>query len=200
MANFDFSEFEEISREISEKPKKTRVTAKSQTALDLAFSKLEPDTQTILINTGLIYKQCHSRVTHPDKKGKESLNFFKQSKPAVGSAEGFAADKIRANYYFRCSVVALAAQNKGKIAIVDLACLWQYFQLGYFVDGHNKSTASIAGKLQFDLIREVVIKGEYMEIPGIGIDSDGAKYCRLGNNAIAAVKSQLLKGPIKSKV
>lgn len=203
MSNFDFSEFEQISREISESNKKSRTTKNSTVARDLAFEKLEPDTQALLSMTGLGYKQCHSKVTHPDKVGKASADFLKQSVPNVGSRTGYDSEKIQANFYFRCSVIALCAQNKGKIAVSDIACLWQGFQLGYYVDAHNKSTAAIAGKLQFDLVREVIVKGEYLEIPGIKIDENGAKYCSLANNMISKIKSQLLnsaKSNAKSKV
>lgn len=199
MSTFDFSQFEEISKEISEFNKKSRTTKNSTVARDLAFEKLESGTQAIFNITGLGYKQCHSKVSHPDKIGKASLDFFKQSKPSIGSKSGFEAEKIQANFYFRCSVVALAAQNKGKISVADVACLWQHFQLGYYVDPHNKSTAAIAGKLQFDLVREVIIKGEYLEIPGIAVDPNGAKYCKLANSIIAKIKSQLLN-QTKSKV
>lgn len=203
MSAFDFSQFEEISKEISQASKKSRTTKNSTVARDLAFEKLESDTQTIFNMTGLIYKQCHSKVTHPDKIKKASVDFLKQSTPNVGSKTGFDAEKIMSNFYFRCCVVALCAQNKGKISVADVACLWQHFQLGYFADPHNKSTAAIAGKLQFDLIREVIVKGEYLEIPGIKIDENGAKYCKLANDLIAKIKSQLLnsaKSNAKSKV
>lgn len=199
MASFDFSQFEEISQEISQSNKKSRTTKNSTVARDLAFEKLESDTQAIFQMTGLIYKQCHSKVTHPDKVGKSSVDFLKQSVPNVGSRAGFDAEKIQANFYFRCSVIALCAQNKGKISVADLACLWHGFQLGYFADPHNKSTASIAGKLQFDLIREVIVKGEHLEIPGIAVDPNGAKYCKLANSMISKVKSELLNSA-KSKV
>jgi len=203
MANFDFSEFEEISKEISESNRKSRTTKNSTAARDLAFEKLEADTQAIFNITGLGYKQCHSKVTHPDKIGKASADFLKQSVPNIGSRTGFDAEKIQANFYFRCCVIALAAQNKGRISVADIACLWHGFQLGYFADPHNKSTAAVAGKLQFDLIREVRVAGEYLEIPGIKIDENGAKYCRLANNMIGKIKSDLLnsaKSGAKSKV
>lgn len=199
MSTFDFSQFEEISKEISEANKKSRTTKNSIVARDLAFEKLESDTQAIFNITGLGYKQCHSKVTHPDKIGKASANFLKQSVPNIGSKSGFDAEKIQANFYFRCCVIALAAQNKGKISVADLACLWHGFQLGYFADPHNKSTAAIAGKLQFDLVREVIVRSEYLEIPGIKIDENGAKYCKLANNMISKVKSELLNSA-KSKV
>lgn len=203
MSTLDFSQFEEISKEISQSNKKSRPTKNSIIARDLAFEKLESETQAIFGITGLIYKQCHSKVTHPDKIGKSSVDFLKQSVPNVGSRTGFDAEKIQANFYFRCCVIALCAQNKGKISVVDVACLWQHFQLGCYVDPHNKSTAAIAGKLQFDLVREVAVKGEYLEIPGIKMDENGSKYCSLANSIITKIKSQLLnsaKSNAKSKI
>jgi len=192
---FDFSQFDEISNEIQKEIKQAksagRVTANSPQKIDAEFLKLEQNTQDIFnAIAGFTYKQCRVEVTHPDKKGKPALDFFKAKAPK-GNSDDFTAEKIKANYYFRCTVVALCAQNKGRISVADLACLWQAFQLGYYTDQHNRSTAAVAGKLQFDLVRPVQVVGEYLEIPGLEIDPYGTRYIALGNKMISDWKSKL---------
>jgi len=194
MTAFDFSAFDQISNEIQKEIKEAkstgRVTANSAQKINAEFLKLEQQTQDIFNATGFIYKQCRVEVTHPDKVGKPQLDFFKAKSPK-SSSDDFTTEKIKANYYFRCTVVALCAQNKGKISVADLACLWQAFQLGYYTDSHNRSTAAVAGKLQFDLVRPVIVKGEYLEIPGLEIDDFGTRYLPMGNKMIAEWKSKL---------
>jgi len=194
MTVFDFSAFDQISNQIQKEVKEAkstgRVTANSAQKINAEFLKLEQQTQEIFNATGFIYKQCRVEVTHPDKVGKPQLDFFKGKSPK-SSGDDFTTEKIKANYYFRCTVVALCAQNKGKISVADLACLWQAFQLGYYTDSHNRSTAAVAAKLQFDLVRPVIVKGEYLEIPGLEIDDFGTRYLPMGNKMIAEWKSKL---------
>ena len=195
MTAFDFSAFDQISNEIQKEIKEAkstgRVTANSAQKINAEFLKLEQQTQDIFnAIAGFAYKQCRVEVTHPDKVGKPQLDFFKAKSPK-SSGDDFTAEKIKANYYFRCTVVALCAQNKGKISVADLACLWQAFQLGYYTDSHNRSTAAVAGKLQFNLVRPVIVKGEYLEIPGLEIDDFGTRYLPMGNKMIAEWKSKL---------
>lgn len=195
MAAFDFSAFDQISNEIQKEVKEAkstgRATANSAQKISAEFLKLEQQTQDIFnAILGFAYKQCRVEVTHPDKVGKPQLDFFKAKSPK-SSGDDFTAEKIKANYYFRCTVVALCAQNKGRISVADLACLWQAFQLGYYADPHNRSTAAVAGKLQFDLIRPAQVVGEYLEIPGLEIDIFGTRYLPMGNKIIAEWKSKL---------
>lgn len=190
MATFDFSKLQQISQEIAESKKSNpRVTANSKAKINASFLALSDETKFAFEVTGWQYKECVSNVTHPDKKCKEALNFPARTTPTTGS-DNFSTERISANLYFRCCAVALCAQNKGKIAIIDLIALWQHFNLGYFVDKSNLSTATVAHKLQFDLRRQVIVKGEWLEIPGIEMTNEAAKFTAYANTAIAESKTK----------
>jgi hypothetical protein len=198
MSTFDFSKLNQISQEIADSKKSNpRVTANSAAKINASFLALSDETKAAFEFTGWQYKECKSVVSHPDKKCLQPLDFFARTTPKT-AADNFSTEKIAANLYFRCCVVALAAQNKGKIAIIDLVALYQHFNLGYFVDSHNKSTAAVASKIQFDLRREVIVKGEWLEIPNIEMTNDAAKFTAYANSAIAESKSKWAQP--KSKV
>lgn len=198
MATFDFSKLQQISQEIADSKKSNpRVTANSNAKINAAFLALSDETKFAFELTGWNYKECVSNVTHPNKKCLEALNFPARTTP-TSSSDNFSTERIAANLYFRCCAIALCAQNKGKIAIVDLIALWQHFNLGYFVDKSNLSTATVAQKFQFDLRRQVIVKGEWLEIPGIEMTNEAAKFTAYANSAIAESKTKW-KQP-KSKV
>lgn len=190
MATFDFSKLQQISQEIADSRKSTpRATANSKSKINASFLALSEETKFAFEITGLQYKECVSNVTHPNKKCLEALNFPARTTPTTGS-DNFSSEKIAANLYFRCCAIALCAQNKGKIAMIDLVALWQHFNLGYFVDKSNLSTATIAQKFQFDLRRQVIVKGEWLEIPGIEMTNEAAKFTAYANTAIGESKTK----------
>jgi len=198
MTAFDFSKLQQISQEIADSKKSNpRVTANSNAKINASFLALNEETRFAFEFTGWQYKECKSTVSHPNKKCLQPLNYFVRTTPKTAS-DNFSSEKIAANLYFRCCAVALCAQNKGKIAVLDLFALWQHFNLGYFSDSHNKSTAAVAQKIQFDLRREVIVKGEWLEIPGIEMTNEAAKFTAYANSAIAESKTKW-KQP-KSKV
>lgn len=198
MATFDFSKLQQISQEIAESKKSNpRVTANSKAKINASFLALSDETRFAFELTGWTYKECVSNVTHPNKKCLEPLNYPARTTPTTGS-DNFSTERISANLYFRCCAVALCAQNKGKIAIIDLIALWQHFDLGYYVDKTNLSTATVAHKLQFDLRRQVIVKGEWLEIPEIEMTNEAAQFAAYANSAIAESKTKW-KQP-KSKV
>jgi hypothetical protein len=176
MTSFDFSEFDQIAAEISEMRKSSEQIAK----VNPAFLKLEEMTQNAFNVSGLIYAETTSKLTHPDKKSSAPVDFPIRANPRSAS-DDFSAGKIKANFYFRCCIISLAAQNKGRIALVDLCALHVSFNLGYFHDTTNKSTSQIAKKLTFDLCRDVIVKGEYLEIPGIKMTEEAGKYTKIAN-------------------
>lgn len=190
MATFDFSKLQQISQEIADSKKSSpRATANSNARISASFLALSDDTRAAFELTGWQYKECVSEVTHPNKKRLGALDFLARTTPINGT-DNFATERIAANLYFRCCVVALCAQNKGRIAIVDLVALWQHFNLGYFIDKSNLSTATVAQKLQFDLRRQTIVKGEWMEIPGIKMSDEAAKFTAYANSAIAESKTK----------
>jgi len=198
MATFDFSKLQQISQEIADSKKSNpRVTANSNAKINASFLALSDETKSAFEFTGWQYKECKSTVSHPNKKSLQPLNYFARTTPTT-SSDNFSTERIAANLYFRCCAVALAAQNKGKVAIIDLVALWQHFNLGYFVDKSNLSTATVAQKIQFDLRREVIVKGEWLEIPGIEMTNEAAKFTAYANSAIAESRTKW-KQP-KSKV
>lgn len=199
MTSFDFSKLQQISQEIADSKKSNpRATSNSNAKVNASFLALSDETKLAFEFTGWQYKECVSNVTHPNKKSMEALDYFARTTPTA-SSDNFSTERIAANLYFRCCVVALCAQNKGKIAIVDLIALWAHFNLGYFVDKSNLSTATVAQKIQFDLRRQVIVKGEWLEIPNIKMTNEAAKFTAYANSAIAESKTKW-KQPKSSKV
>lgn len=126
---------------------------------------------------------------------KLELNRPVSLKPRGGRfGDSFASERNKARTLFLNCTIALAAQNKGRIALIDLASLHVAFGLKQYNSAQGNDLANImqiSTALFNRLNRSVKTNDEWLEIVGLKEDADLRKWVRPANLAIASGKHQI---------
>lgn len=172
--------------------KDTKDRAKStETYLD----KLPEEIQAAFNFAELSYLAPVSLEREGDTR-KPELNRPVSLKPRGGRyGDSFASERNKARTLFLNCIIALAAQNKGKIALVDLAALHVTFKLKQYNSAQNNDLASImqiSTALFNRLNRSIKTDDNWLEIIGLKEDPDLKGWVRPANLAIASGKHQIV--------
>lgn len=182
-----FSAFEDLLSAV--KDTKDRVKS-TETYLD----KLPEEIQAAFNFAELSYLSPVSLEREGDTK-KPELNRPVSLKPRGGRyGDNFASERNKARTLFLNSIIALAAQNKGKIALIDLASLHVAFKLKQYNSAQNNDLANImqiSTALFNRLNRSIKTDDNWLEIIGLKEDPDLKGWVRPANLAIASGKHQI---------
>lgn len=200
-----FSQFERLFAETQAKAAAAKpATAKGDSSvkrIPAAFMALEEATKVALIRAGMTHgSEVLLQFEGEEAKGKVPQNLPSRLSATSGrNADAWGTKRNKARQMFLLTVIALAAQNKGKIAIVDVACLAVSFNLPEFNTGNAGDYVSVqrvALELHKRLHRTVEIKGEYITVEGLQLAHEISTYPKVANAAISHVKT-LLKSEVK---
>lgn len=155
------------------------------------WDALEPLTQAALTRAGI----SHASNLLIEREGSDRTpmkNRPARMNPTTGRlGDAWSTARNRRRHLFILSIIALAGGNKGRIALVDIACLYTAFELPQYDTGavnDMNTTNRIATTLFTRLGRPVEISGEILEIKGLQPDSLLAQWNAPANAQIAKVK------------
>lgn len=156
------------------------------------WEALEPLTQAALIRAGM----AHTNNLLIEREGNDHTPMKDRPvrmTPVAGKKnDAWATARNRRRHLFILSIIALAGGNKGKIALVDIACLYIAYELPQYDGGNSNdmnSTHRVATTLFTRLHRSIEIDGETLEIKGLRPDPLLAQWVAPANAQIAKVKS-----------
>jgi hypothetical protein len=200
-----FSQFEQLFAETQAKAAAAKPAPvkgdSSGRRIPAAFMALEEATQGALTRAGMTHgSEILLQFEGEEAKGKTPQNLPSRLSATSGkNADAWSTKRNKARQMFLLTVIALAAQNKGRIAIVDAACLAISFNLPEFNTGNAGDYVSVqrvALELHKRLHRTVEVKGEHITVEGLQLAYEIATYPKVANAAISHVKT-LLKSEAK---
>lgn len=186
---FDLSAFDAAAKSAAAAAEKAGPGNRTHSVEEFAAELFGGDAP-LIVSSGLQFSSEKIKV-QVTNKAKRPLNRPAHLKAKEGRyGDEFATECNKAKFYFRCSVVALCAQNKGKIAITDVAALFIGTNLPHY-GTTLKSFRAIATDIGKILNREILISPEYLEIPGLEESPELKVFCKPANSIIAAAKSSV---------
>ena len=188
--SFDFSDFDAILSAIEQEQtaqRGTRTAAPRQSVADLA-AELFGENAALILKSGLQFSAEPVEIK-PTKEG-APLNEPGRLQPMGGrNGDTYATSKNKALFMVRMCIIALAAQNKGKISTADVAAIVIGSEAQRFQERETYSFNTIAKAISERLIRPVKISNEYLEIPGIKLTPSMQKFCAFGNKLISYARA-----------
>jgi hypothetical protein len=186
---FDLSAFDDAAKSAAAAAEKTAPQNNQQTLEQFAAELFKSDAP-LVIKSGLQFNSEKVKIALT-VKGKKVLDRPSRLKPTEGRhGDSYATEVNKAKFYFRCALIALCAQNKGRISTVDVAALFVGCNLPEY-GTLLKSFKAIATDVAKTLNRDVIIGTDYLEIPGIAESPELKVFCKPANSIIAAAKSSV---------
>lgn len=165
-------------------------TKVSETFLD----KLSEEIKVAFNFAEISYASPVTLIREGDSR-KPELNRPISLKPRGGRfGDNFASERNKARTLFVNCLISLAAQNQGKIALIDVAALHIAFNLKQYNSAQSNdllSIAQITGALFNRLNRSIKTDDNWLEIIGLKEDPDLKGWVRPANLAIASGKHQI---------
>jgi hypothetical protein len=168
---------------------KTAKTAKTVDVSDI-YTEIFKDDKSIkiMLACGLSWSEFKIEKRTPEKKSSET---FKMMQPVYKSQDIYDRNRVKSYFVFRCSVAGLAAQNKGKISTVDVACLYIGLCRQYKI---ATSLRALIVKIANDLNIEAESKADVVTLK---VSGDGfAHYIKHANIVLQSVKDAANSGDL----